>query len=521
MDPSPLTDLKEIRRMTEAAAEAELRKYAPEPDGGNGGDKEEQNIFPSAVVLERLKENEDGDARLFIDLHKNRFVFDTAAGVWFKWTGHYWTEDYLNEAMAGIEEVISIYGMEAQRQSWLRLQAEKSGTQAKAKIHEQNESEFYKRVRALQTLNRKKNIVELARIGADGLGIDGQEWDRDPWLLGCLNGVIELKTGTFRPGRPDDYIKTVAPTEWRGLNEPAPTWEKFQFEVADGDRDLIDFKQRLYGYCTTGETTHHVAPILHGPGRNGKGTELETLKFVMGPYAGAIEADLILKQKFTKHSGGPTSDIMNLRGKRLTWVSETDEGRSLNAGKLKWLVGGDTLTGRQVYGKRQVDFRPTHKLLILTNHRPRADAGDYALWARLLLIPFKISFLDEPTAPNERKADPELPAKLRAEASGILAWLVRGCLCWQKEGLKPPQAVKSATKAYQEDEDLIGQFLSEKCTLGLDLQVQAGTLYAAYKEWAYENGLKPIFSVKFGREIRNRFDSYKDRNTFYQGVDLR
>ena len=258
------------------------------------------------------------------------------------------------------------------------------------------------RIRRLQTLARKKNVEELAKIGTKGLGITGQEWDLDPWVFACSNGILELKTATFRPGMPGDYIRIVAPTEWKGLNEPAPNWERFQKEITDEDPDLIDFKQRLYGYCLTGETTHHVVPILEGPGRNGKGTEIETLKAVMGAYAGAVEAELILKQKFAKHSGGPTSDIMNLRGKRLVWVSETDQGRRLNAGKLKWLCGGDTLTGRGVYEKRQVDFRPTHKLLILTNHLPKADASDYALWARLLRIPYKISFVDDPIGPNER-----------------------------------------------------------------------------------------------------------------------
>jgi len=221
-----------------------------------------------------------------------------------------------------------------------------------ASMEEEEAGNFRKnlkqRIKALQSINRQKNVLELARTGEGSLAIAGDEWDRDTWLFAVQNGVINLRTGTHRPGRQEDFIKTVAPVEWRGLDEPAPTWEQFQLEVADRDRELVEFKQRLYGYYLTGETILHFAPILEGQGRNGKGTELETLKAVMGPYAGAIEAELILKQRFAKHSGGPTSDIMNLRGKRLVWVSETDEGRRLNAGKVKWLVGGDTLTGRGV-----------------------------------------------------------------------------------------------------------------------------------------------------------------------------
>jgi len=123
MKATPLTDLNEIRLLTEAAAEAERREYAPNPEPINDHEQEERDPIPSAVVLARLRENEDGDARLFVELHRGRFLFDHAASVWYKWTGNYWAEDFLNEVMAGIEEIISIYGQTAQREAWLRLQA--------------------------------------------------------------------------------------------------------------------------------------------------------------------------------------------------------------------------------------------------------------------------------------------------------------------------------------------------------------------------------------------------------------
>ncbi|MEW6187695.1 MAG: phage/plasmid primase, P4 family [Thermodesulfobacteriota bacterium] len=534
MDAAHLTDLDEIRRMTEAKAKAEHVQFQgdPEPeqaDGGNGNDKEwtgtptdQEDPAPisPAFVLDCLRSNEDGDARLFIELHRGRFLFDLSAGVWYKWAGHHWPKDFLNEAMAGIKEVISVYGQAAQREVWLRLQADKSGNKTRAKTHKENEDNLLKRVRALQSLNRKKNVLELAKIGTDGLGITGKEWDRDPWLLGCLNGVLELKTGTHRPGRPEDLIKTVASVEWKGLDTPAPNLNEFLSGIFDGNKELADYLQRLLGYSITGHTVEHIFPIFHGVGRNGKGTLFEVLAYVLGPYAGPTEAELILKQKMIRQSGGPTSDIIYLRGKRLVWISETDEGRRLNAGRVKWLSGGDTLTGRGIYDRDQVNFQPSHKLVLLTNHRPHADASDYALFQRLHLIPFTLSFVDDPQKPNERKADKSLLEKLKAESSGVLAWLVRGCLAWQKEGLNPPEAVKAATKAFQEEEDLIGQFISEKCTLGLGLEVQAGTLYKTYQEWTEENGLTAISSVKFGREMRNRFASFKDRNTFYEGVGL-
>ena len=214
---------------------------------------------------------------------------------------------------------------------------------------------------------------------------------------------------------------------------------------------------------------------------------------------------------------------MALRGKRLVWSSEIEEGRRLNTGKLKWLTGGDTLTGRAPFGKRQVTFQPMHTLFLLTNHRPQAPANDYALWARLHLIPFTQAFVEHPVkGQNEFKADPNLLDKLKSEAPGILAWLVRGCLEWQRQGLNPPEAVKSATANYRKDEDLIGQFISEGCVAMPHARVKAGELLEAYVKWCDEGGLKPLSRNKFANQMLDRFDrDDSGRFRIYMGIGLK
>ncbi len=49
--------------------------------------------------------------------------------------------------------------------------------------------------------------------------------------------------------------------------------------------------------------------------------------------------------------------------------------------------------------------------------------------------------------------------KLKAEASGILHWLVEGFRMWRAEGLNPPDVVTAATDQYRRSEDLISQFI--------------------------------------------------------------
>lgn len=230
---------------------------------------------------------------------------------------------------------------------------------------------------------------------------------------------------------------------------------------------------------------------------------------------------MILEQKYGRKSGSPSSDVLFLRGKRLVWASELSEGRRLDTGKLKWLTGGDTLTGRMPYGRYQVTFEPTHKLFLLTNHKPHAPAGDYALWQRIHLIPFTQAYVDDPKAENEHLADPNLLEKLKSEAPGILAWTVRGCLEWQKQGLNPPDVIKAATDKYRRDEDLMEHFFNDKCVISNDEEIGAKALYDTYKEWCDDMGHRAMTGTRFGKEMSKRFDFYKDRTAKkYVGIGL-
>ncbi len=482
-------------------------------------------------TLEMLNENEVGDARLFIELNYGKFVYDHSIGRWYEWHKHYWKEDVSNRAMGAVEGVIRAYSQEVQCQEQKRLQAEIAKRIEEANQCNANIQELFKRIRALQSAKRRENVLKLGSVdwtqeGYKSLAITGNEWDRNLMLLGCKNGVVELTTGDFRPGKPEDYIKTTAPTEWKGIDTPAPMWERFLKEIFDDDTELIDYIQRLLGYASTGKVTEHIFPILFGNGRNGKGTLLETMRYVLRDLAGPVEAEILLEQYRARQSGSPTSDLMALRGKRLVWASETKEGRSLNIGKLKWLTGADTRVGRPPFGKHQITYTPTDTLFLLTNHKPRVPANDYSTWERIHLIPFKLSFVNEPTKDFERQRDPDLLDKLKAEAPGILAWIVRGSREWTYQGLNPPKTIKAATADYRKDEDIIGHFISDRCVLVKDLvkevkaEVKAGELYKAYQKWCEEMGHKSINGTRFGKEMKTRFDSYKERHTYYIGIKL-
>ncbi len=361
-----------------------------------------------------------------MELHRGSFCHDSAANLWYRYGPHHWRNDVLNDAMRGIDGVIEVYLQEAARLAWAQENALRSGRIEEAKAIGDERTTFLARVNKLQTITRKEHVLELARTGTDSLAISGEEWDRDPWLLGVQNGVIDLQTGELRPGRQQDFIKTVSPVNYDGLDTPAPKWRQFISDIFENNQHLADYIQRLLGYGITGLTNYHVWPIFYGPqGRNGKGTMIETVKLVLGGLAHKTRSEVLLQSRYAPTRGSADADTLAFRGKRIIWASETNEGRSVNTSLIKELTGADTLNARPPYGKRPVEFTPTHLLILLTNNRPKAPAGDDALWDRTHLIPFNVRFVDDPHAPNERPADHDLPEKLKAELSGILAWMVR------------------------------------------------------------------------------------------------
>jgi len=230
---------------------------------------------------------------------------------------------------------------------------------------------------------------------------------------------------------------------------------------------------------------------------------------------------MLLEQSRTRSSAGPSADIMSLRGKRLVWASETGDGRNLDAGRVKWLCGGDTLVGRMPYARREVTFRPSHTLIVLTNHKPKVDPTDFAVWDRIHLVPFEYSFVDNPKKPNERLRDPQLLDRLKSEASGVLALMVRGCLEWQEQGLNPPPEVIEATAAYRRGEDLIGQFIDECCVVDKHCQARAGKLWDEYQAWCDSNGCPSATRNKFADYLLEQFDRIDGRHRVYMGIGLK
>jgi putative DNA primase/helicase len=334
------------------------------------------------------------------------------------------------------------------------------------------------------------------------------QWDADPWLLNTPGGAIDLRTGKCRPARPEDYttkLTAVAPAL-----SGCPLFLKFLDEITAGDEELRAFLQTVLGYALTGSTSAHGLFFGWGTGANGKSTLLSTVAHIFGDYHRVAPIETFTVSNNERH---PT-ELAGLVGARLVTATETEEGRNWAEARIKQLTGGDPISARFM---RQdfFDFTPQFKLFISGNHKPGLRTVDEAIRRRFHLIPFGV------TIPKDRR-DPDLADKLKAEAPGILQWMVDGCLKWQRDGLNPPAAVAAATQAYLESQDLFPQWLGECCEIGKQFEEQSGELYQSWKKWCDANGEKPGSGKKFSEKLEIRFAKGHTRlGARFAGVRLR
>ena len=460
-------------------------------DGG------EEPVQPEIFAL-----TDTGNAERFARYCRRDARYSYALERWFVWDGTRWAEDSSGAVERMGKDVVRSIPAEAKG-----LPGDKWTAAMKWAAHSER-------------ANSRANMLRLAQ-SEDGLQVKPEDMNRAKWLLNVENGTIDLRTGQLRPHDRADMLTNLAPVRY-DPNAKAPVWEAFLARVLP-DADVRGYMQRLFGYCLTGEVSEQIFPVLYGNGGNGKSTLIEAFQYVMGhDYAGTINP-----QALTPGNGREDDDERNalaLFGKRLCVASETKDQRRLNEAFVKKITGGDTLRARWLYAEA-FDFEPTHKILMLTNHKPQLVDTSEGLRRRLVLIPWTVKI-----EADER--DPMLGAKLRAEAPGILAWMVRGCLEWQRVGgLRAPASIQAATEGYFHEEDPLAEFLQTRCVIGERELAGAKDVFEAYQDWAHDEDIpdadwlpqKAFGKALTGRgfeRVRTTVDGKPGRKA-YRGIGIR
>lgn len=381
-----------------------------------------------------------------------------AWGKWLFWDGHCWRKDELSKIPSLV----------------IHICKETSDKLLRSAVTDKEQAAALKKAQQISSAKTVQSVLTLLRAD-ERLVVRAEVLDADPWVMGTPGGVIDLKTGEILSAEPMRYVSKLAAIT-PNYRAPAPMWQAFIKEVTGGDKDLAAYLQRLAGYCLTGLVSEHTLAFLWGPGGNGKSVFVNTLTGILGEYARTAPMETFTASMNDRH---PT-ELAGLQGARLVAASETQEGRAWDEAKVKSITGGDPITARYMH-KDFFTFEPTFKLVFLGNHKPEIRNLDDAMRRRFHMVPFTI---------KPKTVNTELFSQLKAEWPSIFAWMVEGCLAWQKTGLAAPAAVLDATREYFEDEDAVGRWLTERCIVGQTFFASSVDLYSDWKSWCIDNGEK-------------------------------
>jgi putative DNA primase/helicase len=430
-----------------------------------------------------------GNAERFVADHGSKVRYCGPWGKWLVYDGKRWAQDDTGQVERLMKDTVRAIYAEASQA--------RDSQERKAIAEHAKRSEARKRI---------SDAIQLARSEL-GIPILPEDRDRDPWALNVENGTVDLRSGELREHRREDLITKLAPVEYRPAAK-APTFQAFLERILPSEA-LRRFLRRAVGYSASGEVSEEALMILHGTGDNGKTTLINAVLDALGDYAMEAAPELILAKR-----GSHPTELADLFGARFVSARETDEGRRLAEAVVKQLTGRDRIKARRMR-EDFWQFDPTHTLFLATNHKPEVRGTDHAIWRRLKLVPFDVKI------PEDEK-DRELPRKLQAELPGILAWIVRGCLDYQREGLGVPEEVRDATEGYRSEMDVLAAFIDDRCSVHPKASVGATPLYNAYKDWCAEAGEDAISQRKFGGQIGERgFDKDKSGTITWYGIGLR
>jgi putative DNA primase/helicase len=298
----------------------------------------------------------------------------------------------------------------------------------------------------------------------------GAQWDADAWVMNTPGGLVDLKTGAIRARRIEDYCLKLAGATPRDI--PAPHWQAFLNQTTGDDAETIAYLARIVGYAMTGDIREDFLGFIYGPGGNGKSVFLDTVQRILGSYATTAAMDTFTETRNERH----TTEIARLVGARLVVAQEVEQGRRWNEQRILSLTGGGKQTARFM---RQDDFEfiPQFKLVFAGNHKPALRSVGDNFKRRMHIIPF---------TRKPAHVDTQLREKLWEERDGIAGWMLRGCLDWLAQGLKPSPAVIKTTREYFETQDILGQFIEEKCESDAVFETRIRVLHPAYAEYCHE-----------------------------------
>lgn len=442
--------------------------------------------------------DESGMAELFSECYKNDTRYCPEAKCWYTYAEGAWRKDVGSLLVA--EKI----------KEFVRLMVLYCG-----EITDEDRRKSY--FTFVNKMGDRRFRDRLMKDAASVYPIPAANFDADPYLINCLNGTYDLEKMEFREHSWKDYLTMQTNFNFTLQEVKYDRWETFVDEVTCGDKDKAEYLQKALGYSMSGIANEECMFILHGKTtRNGKSTMLSAIHHLLGDYASVSPVSIICKSGKSQNAEAASPTLAALKGKRFVTMAESGQYGKLDEETIKQLTGGEEITARNLYESMMV-FLPQFTMWLSCNDLPSVQ--DKSLFAsdRVRVIEFNRHF-------KESEQDKGLKDLFKTQEAmqGIFAWLVSGYFKYKRFGLTMSDSMKKVVRQYEKDNDLVLQFLEEKCERTEKAATRAKSLYDSYKIWCKSNGYYAFSAKKFnaemeahpewhdGRVLRDGYPTYKN-----------
>ena len=322
--------------------------------------------------------------------------------------------------------------------------------------------------------------------------LDGEDRGR---FLCMKNGLLNIENRELVPHTPNYFSVVRLPYDY-DPGATCPRWKAFIAQVTRNRGDYAALLQEWFGYLFTPDLRYQKFLLCVGEGANGKGVMFEVTQSIVGVENCSQVPISRFGNKFALNS---------TKGKVVNLTHESSQVLEDDAENvLKSYVAGDTMTIDRKY-RDPVNLKPTAKLMISTNTRPRFNDQSQAVWRRILYVPFDFVV-------DEKDQDKDLAEKLNRESSGILNWSLVGLDRLNRQGFTEPQGQKELMEEYRRDADPARAYLKEHYATSSNGEFLAcSDVYKNFTEWCQSNGCRATNERTFGQDVRRIFPTVDRR----------
>jgi len=416
-------------------------------------------------AIEESMLNDTYNAKIFSEDNHNTIKFCNELGGWFIHNGEYWERDDGGKILSAANQTynkllnMSTNSMsESLKKRWLS-HVKQSGNECKI-----------------------KSLINLSKMD---LTINGKSFDTNNYLICLKNGIFDLKEFKLFPFNPK-HMTTMQARFKYNKEADCPNWKRFLEVIFINDTEMIDYIQKILGYCLTGDISKQLFFIMKGGGRNGKSTLLSTLLYALGSYATTLDSEGIVTKKF---DDGVRNDLAGLNKKRFIQISELDSSKQLHISVVKKCTTISPMKVRFLY-KELFEMMPTFKMFLETNPLPTIKGEDDGTWRRLRRVDFDYQFEENATIQDYQHK------YLNPEIDGIFNWLLVGLRKLYEEGECMPNKVLMSNKDYRDEENPITDFIDECCVVAPDIYTLCSDFNNYYKDICDQTKQKYILGKK-------------------------